>query len=145
MDPPGRRVHVQALPQSLRLQQGFEPVERPYLTVRLGAEDRRPPAAPGDLKVDAADLPAGEAWASWTTPADLGPAGTIGFVATVDGRPVPRDLIPMPGLVGATNRMHLRDLGLAAGASVRLAVRAVDRAGNVRLKVLDRVLSALVV
>ncbi len=103
----------------------------PYLTVRLGAEDRRPPAAPGDLKVEAGDLPAGEAWVSWSTPRDDGPAGTIGFVATVDGKPVPRYLIPTAGPAGGHVRMHLRDLNLAAGATARLAIRAVDAAGNV--------------
>jgi hypothetical protein len=103
----------------------------PYLTVRLGAEDRRPPATPGDLEVDANDLPAGEAWASWTTPRDDGPSGTIGFVATVDGRPIPRYLIPPAGPVGGRERIHLRDLNLAAGATVRLSVRAVDAAGNI--------------
>jgi hypothetical protein len=100
----------------------------PYLTVRLGAEDRRPPAAPGELAVEVDDLPAGEAWVTWTTPKDDGPAGTIGFVATIDGKPIPRYLVPP---AGGRVRMHLRDLDLAPGAVSFLSVHAVDAAGNV--------------
>src|SRR5262249_45155333 len=50
---------------------------------------------------------------------------------TVDDKEVPRYLIPIAGNTGERVRMHLRDLSLAPGARVRLAVRAVDGAGNV--------------
>ena len=107
------------------------PARAPYLTVSLGAEDKAPPAAPTNLRGEAADLPAGEAWLSWVTPKDEGPAGTVGFFVTIDGKEVPRYLIPPAGEVGGHVRMHLRDLALAAGAQVKVAVRAVDGAGNV--------------
>src|SRR5262249_1749569 len=94
-------------------------------------KDNDPPAAPTELKGDAADLPAGEAWLSWLTPADVGPAGTVGFFVSVDGKEVPRYLIPLAGKPGKRVRMHLRDLGLKAGARVEVTVRAVDGAGNV--------------
>ena len=103
----------------------------PYLTVFLGPEDKRPPAAPGELRSEASDLPAGEAWVSWTTPADQGGAGTIGFFVSVDGKEAPRYLIPVAKKAGESVRMHLRDLDLKAGAEVEIAVRAVDGAGNV--------------
>jgi len=107
------------------------PAHAPYLTVYLGAEDKAPPAAPTNLRGEAGDLPAGEAWLSWVTPKDEGPAGTVGFFVTIDGKEVPRYLIPLAGAVGDHARMRLRDLGLAAGAEVKVAVRAVDGAGNV--------------
>ena len=50
---------------------------------------------------------------------------------TIDGKEVPRYLIPLAGAAGDHVRMRLRDLGLAAGAEVKVAVRAVDGAGNV--------------
>lgn len=103
----------------------------PYFTVELGAGDRTPPDAPGGLRVEPEALPAGEAWVSWTCPADRGGAGTLGFVVAVDGKPVPRYLVPLAGTAGEVARMHLRDLGHKPGATVALAVRAVDRAGNV--------------
>jgi hypothetical protein len=103
----------------------------PYLTVDLGPDERDPPPAPRISGAEVADLPAGEAWVSWTTPADRGPAGTAGFVATVDGKELPRYLIPLAGPPGQAVRMHLRDLDLRPGADVKLAVRAVDGAGNV--------------
>jgi hypothetical protein len=103
----------------------------PYLVVYLGEKDTEPPGKPGELRSDAADLPAGEAWLSWLTPADVGPAGTLGFFVTVDGKPVPRYLIPVAGKAGERVRMRLRDLGLAAGARVEGAVKAVDGAGNI--------------
>jgi hypothetical protein len=65
------------------------------------------------------------------TPADEGPAGTIGFFATIDGNPVPRYLLPAAGKPGERVKMHLRDLDLTPGAEVAFAVRAVDGAGNV--------------
>jgi len=103
----------------------------PFLTVTLGAVDKEPPAAPGNLSADAANLPAGEATVSWTTPADAGAAGTLGFFVEVDGKAVPRYLIPVAGAVGKKVTMHLRDLGLSTGQKVKLSVKAVDAAGNV--------------
>jgi 3D (Asp-Asp-Asp) domain-containing protein len=103
----------------------------PYLTVTLGAKDSTPPLAPERIELDPADLPAGEAWVSWTTPRDDGPAGTVGFLVRVDGKEVPRYLIPLARKPGERVRMRLRDLALAPGAAIRLGVRAVDGAGNV--------------
>ena len=60
----------------------------PYFTIELGPDDRQPPAAPSGLRVEpeTALLPAGEALVSWVTPRDDGPAGTLGFFVTLDGR-----------------------------------------------------------
>ena len=91
------------------------PARAPYLTVYLGAEDKAPPAAPTNLRGEAADLPAGEAWLSWVTPKDEGPAGTVGFFVSIDGKEVPRYLIPLAGAVGDHVRMHLRDLSSCGG------------------------------
>jgi len=102
----------------------------PYFTVVLGPRDDEPPAAPAELKASAGDLPAGEAWVSWRTPADKGPAGTLGFFVEVDGRSVPRYLIPAARDPGEWVTMHLRDLNLAAGAQAVAKVSAVDGAGN---------------
>jgi len=104
----------------------------PYFTVELGATDRTGPAAPGDLRPEPTPepLPPGEARVSWATPRDAGPAGTVGFFAEVDGKPVPQALIPRAGAPGGRVTMHLHDLGLKPGASLATAVRAVDGAGN---------------
>ncbi|HTU20934.1 MAG TPA: GDSL-type esterase/lipase family protein [Gemmataceae bacterium] len=103
----------------------------PYLTVFLGPKDEQAPAAPGELRSEVKDLPAGEAWVSWTTPTDKGGAGTIGFFVSVDGKEVPRYLIPLAKKPGENVIMHLRDLQLKPGAEIEIAVRAVDGAGNV--------------
>ena len=103
----------------------------PYLTVFLGPEDKQPPAVPGELRSEVHDLPAGEAWVSWTTPADEGGAGTIGFFVSVNGKAAPRYLIPVAKQAGESVRMHVRDLELKAGAEVEIAVRAADGAGNI--------------
>jgi len=104
----------------------------PYFTVEPGPDDRQPPLAPSVLRVEpeTAMLPGGEALVSWVTPFDKGPAGTLGFFATLDGRELPRELIPLAGEPGARVEMHLRDLKIAAGTTVKLSVRAVDGAGN---------------
>src|SRR5262249_41707322 len=75
-------------------------------------------------------LPAGEALVSWVTPPDAGPAGTLGFFATLDGSALPRELIPLAGSPGARVEMHLRDLKIATQSSHKLSVLAVDAAGN---------------
>lgn len=103
----------------------------PYFTIELGAEDRAAPAAPTRIESEASDLPAGEAEVSWLTPADVGPAGTIGFLVSASGRPVPQYLVPPAKKAGERVTMHLRDLELKAGERVSFAVRAVDGAGNV--------------
>ncbi len=103
----------------------------PYLTVFLGPEDKRPPTAPGDLRAGVGDLPVGEAWVTWTTPTDEGNAGTVGFFVSVNGKEVPRYLIPVAKKPGELVRMHLRDLDLKPDAEFEIAVRAVDGAGNI--------------
>ena len=105
----------------------------PYFTIELGPDDRRPPMAPSDLRAETATarLPPGEALVTWVTPRDDGPAGVLGFFVTFDGRAVPRELIPMAGKPGERVEMQLRDLKLAAGTTIKLAVQAVDGAGNV--------------
>lgn len=121
----------------------------PYFTVVLGPPDKRPPAAPGALRSEVGDLPAGEAWVSWMTPADEGGAGTIGFFVNVNGKEAPRYLIPVAKKPGESVRMHLRDLDLKAGAEVEIAVRAVDGAGNIgpaatgKVRVSSRIASPL--
>lgn len=114
----------------------------PYLTVYLGPEDRTPPGPPTSIRAIPGDLPAGEAIISWESPEDQGAAGTIGFIIKVDGRDVPRYLIPAAGKPGERVMMHLRDLNLKG--EVALAVRAVDGSGNLgptaeaRIRVSDR-------
>ena len=104
----------------------------PYFHVELGPDDHQPPAAPSGLRVasQTTQLPAGEAMISWVTPRDSGPAGTLGFFVAIEGRPLPRERIPMAGAVGERVEMLLRDVELAPGATVTLSVRAVDGAGN---------------
>ena len=131
MDAQGERFTLHPFPNRFVFSREAGADSAPYLVAWLGARDTEPPPAPSDVQAEAGDLPAGEAWVSWVTPADVGPAGTLGFFVTVAGRPVPRYLIPLAGQVGCRVRMHLRDLGLAKGARVEVAVRAVDAAGNV--------------
>ena len=102
----------------------------PYFTIARGPDDHAPPEAPAAVRSDAADLPAGEAFVSWTTPKDRGEAGTIGFFVSVDGKEIPRYLIPIAGTAGDRVKLHLRDLGGKPGQDVALSVRAVDGAGN---------------
>jgi hypothetical protein len=125
------------------------PARAPYLTVVLGPDDHTPPLAPADLRSETGALPAGEVWVSWISPRDEGPAGTVGFFVRADGRDVPRYLIPLVPIGAGRLTMHLRDIGLAPGAEVLLAVRAVDGAGNVgpeastRVRVSSRVAGPL--
>src|SRR5262249_9681847 len=122
----------------------------PYFTIELGPDDRQPPGVPSDLEGRSSiqpragalegsprvpgdppppqDRPAGEALVSWITPRAAGPAGTLGFLVTLDDRELPRELIPMAGAPGDRVEMHLRDVKVSPGATVKLSVRAVDGA-----------------
>ena len=51
-------------------------------------------------------------------------------MATLAGRPIPRELIPLAGPPGRASQMHMRDLGLEQASSAVVAVKAVDGAGN---------------
>lgn len=127
----GQRFQMKLFPNRYLHSRESNSASAPYLTVEPGERDDQPPASPTEPRSETADLPAGEAWLSWVTPRDAGPAGTLGFSVQVDGRDVPRYLIPPAGEPGQPVRMHLRDLRLAGGATVKIAVRAVDAAGNV--------------
>lgn len=127
----GDRFQLQLFPNRYVYSRDQNRASAPYFDVRLGPEDHQPPAAPGNLRATSRYLPPGEVRVSWTTPADHGPAGTLGFNATLNGRPIPRELIPLAGRVGRSVGMHLRDLGLERVASAVLSVKAVDGAGNV--------------
>jgi len=128
----GEKFALRLFPNRFVYSREQDPSSAPYLKVELGPPDRLPPAAPVGLKIEpeTAMLPAGEALVSWVTPPDLGAAGTLGFFATADGRALPRELIPIASVPGGRVLSHLHDLGLSAGARVKLAVRAVDAAGN---------------
>jgi hypothetical protein len=126
----GARFDFHLFPNRFAFSRDQNRASAPYLTVSLGASDLQPPAAPSALTTVARELPPGEALVSWLTPRDQGPAGTLGFMATVDGLPIPRELTPLAGEPGARVEMHLRDLGLERQTSATLQVRAVDAAGN---------------
>lgn len=107
----------------------------PYLTVELGEIDRTPPDLPQNLRQLTAEeagylaLPPGEAIVQWQTPKDAG-SGTVGFFATVNGRPIPQSSIPAAREPGMSVQMHLRDLAIAPGGRIKVSVVAVDGAGN---------------
>ncbi len=108
----------------------------PYLTIALGGADKQPPAAPKKLISRTEGFPLGEAWLWWDTPADAGPAGTLGFLVDVEGRRLPQYLVPPACEPGKMVAMRLTDLDPAtaargAGSGVRVSIRAVDAAGNV--------------
>jgi hypothetical protein len=97
----------------------------PYIEVELGPADNQAPKVVGNLRA----LPEGRV--TWTSPADVGAAGVVGYQVTVDGRDVPQYLIPGPEALGALTEMDLRSLNLPPGHAARLEVRAVDGAGNI--------------
>jgi hypothetical protein len=127
----GEQFHFRLFPNRFIDSRESGSATAPYVTVILGPEDKLSPPAPTGIRLEIGELPAGEAWISWLTPADEGGAGTIGFFVTVDGSEAPRYLVSVAGKPGERVRMHLRDLNLKAGAEIEFAVRAVDGAGNI--------------
>ncbi len=125
----GERFSLQLFPNRFFASRESGPDTAPYLTVTLGEVDRTPPGEPTDFQTDATDLPAGEVRVSWVTPADVGPAGTLGFIVKLCWglEEVPRDLIPVAGKPGERVTMHLRDLDLTLGAEATRAA-ALDKA-----------------
>jgi hypothetical protein len=100
----------------------------PYLTVELGQADNEAPDAPAEIEVQTHGLPPGEVRLSWLTPQDAGPGKTIGYHVKLDGKPLPRYLIPVAPAAGERTVMHLRDVPISEGAV--LAISAVDSTGN---------------
>ena len=136
----GNNFNLRPMPNRFVASHDSNRASAPYFTVTLGPKDRAAPPAPTDLRVEPSDdLPSGEAVVTWITPLDVGPAGTLGFIATVAGQPVPRALVPLARAAPERNRLHLRDLGLIPGSAVALTVQAVDAAGNVGPEATTRV------
>jgi len=98
------------------------PQNAPYMTVELGPADQERPAAPTDFAFDTTSLPAGEVLLRWKSPADA-----VGFMAKINGNPVPRYLFPQPG---ETCEMHVRDLKLDPAKEHLFWMIAMDAAGN---------------
>jgi hypothetical protein len=73
----GEEFHYRHFPNRFIHSRESGAATAPYLTVFLGPEDRQAPVAPGELRSETKDLPAGEAWVSWTTPS-TGRAATNG-------------------------------------------------------------------
>ena len=134
MDAEWRDVQIPAFPQSIRLQPRTEPLER--RPTSRSSRDQKIAGLPKPrpslrLEPGTSLLPAGEALISWVTPRDAGPAGTLGFFATLDGTALPRELIPLAGAPGHTSRdAPSRPENLGHGSEHKLSVRAVDAAGN---------------
>jgi len=126
----GERFELRLFPNRFVHSRESGEATAPYFTVYLGAEDTAPPHPPANLKVDTADVPAGQCRIAWDTPADRGAAGTVGFLARCNGRPVPQYLVPAASRPGERVQMRLRDMDLASGAELELEVQAVDGAGN---------------
>ena len=114
----------------------------PHLTVFLGERDVAPPASVGRITASNTEpwLHPGEAYVSWVSPQDVGPAGTIGFTVQVGAQTLtdggdgsvtlPNYLVPPAAEPGQPIHMHLRDLGLTPGTTVSVRVRPIDAAGN---------------
>ncbi|OWK36073.1 glycoside hydrolase domain-containing protein [Fimbriiglobus ruber] len=128
----GETFTQKMLPNRFIFSKEAGPKSAPFLTVELGPADTTPPDAPTAVAApvfpdrrppigDGVDV-------YWATPADTGWA-TVGFHVEVDGKPVPRYLIPAAGDVA---RMRLRpgDVPLRP-PGFAVTVRAVDGAGNV--------------
>lgn len=126
----GEKFNLRLFPNRFVFSRDSQTRTAPYFTVKPGADDHEPPAPIRNLKSEISDLPAGEAEISWTTPADAGPAGTVGFVAEVDGQAVPQYLLPAAGAPGSVCTLHLRDMKLGAGQKAKFSIRAIDGAGN---------------
>jgi len=103
----------------------------PWLAITTGDPDDQPPTACSGITTSITGLPGGEALVRWMTPADNGPAGTIGFMVRLGQQSVPRWMIPAAGEPGQTVEMHLRDLALIPGSRHSLRIQAVDGAGNI--------------
>ncbi len=122
----GEKFTLQLFPNRFFDSRESGPATAPYVTAVLGEKDKEPPGEPDDFKVDVANLPAGEAIVSWLTPADKGPAGTLGFHVRINGVPVPRGSLPIPlgAKPGERVVMHIRGVDLSKIPSNPQASRA---------------------
>ncbi len=97
--------------------------------VRTIAGRRRPRAACGSSRRRRFCRRA-RLWSPGLRPGMMGQPARSASSVMLDGRALPRELIPLAAVPGERVEMHLRDLKLGAGTTVRSPVRAVDGAGN---------------
>ena len=87
---------------------------------------------PTNLSVQSKGLPPGEAVVKWDIPS-LEKSGILGFFVSLNGKEVPRHLIPVPSIDDDTQpqtlTMHLRNLGLAPGEEVQLGIQSINMLG----------------
>lgn len=105
----------------------------PYLTVYVGDAVTTPPAAVTNVRADTTDLPGGEVRVSWDV---ANPMHVNGFFVQVDGKDIPRYLIP---LASAKPTLHLRDLNLDHGQLIEVAITPVAGHGTRGLTTTTRV------
>ncbi|MGL4941614.1 MAG: hypothetical protein ACRC46_00300 [Thermoguttaceae bacterium] len=126
----GEKVEIRLFPNRFVFSRDQNAAVAPRLEVELENTDNQPPEKPSNISATTTNLPSGEALITWNVPADRGDAGVIGFFAECDGKPIPRELIPLAVAGKNVVTMRLRGLGLAPSQEICFRVAAVDAAGN---------------
>ncbi|MFM9065922.1 MAG: hypothetical protein ACKOUR_01140, partial [Planctomycetota bacterium] len=114
----GERVKMRTFPNRFIHSRESNRDSAPYLSVTLADEDHEAPAQPTDSKGDSRVTDDVTLRLTWKTPADVGPAGVLGFHITLDGLPLTREFIPLANRVGEWNQAevpHIHDWLECAG------------------------------
>ena len=129
----GENVTIELFPNRFFHSRDQNASSAPYLTVELSDPKSVTPVAINKLQAKSKDLPPGEAVLSWSIPS-LDEQETLGFFTTINGKEVPRYLIPVPSFTQRkepqTLSMQLRDLALTPGETATVEIQAVDIYGN---------------
>ena len=132
----GENVKIDIFPNRFFYSREKNAASAPYFTVRLAEKNTQQftASAPMNLRAETDGLPAGEAMVLWEIPA-WEEENVVGFRVNVNGREVPRALIPVPSFTNnvspQTITMRLRDLSLQPEQTVRMEVAAVNEAGRI--------------
>ena len=132
----GEDVTIRLFPNRFIFSSNQNAASAPWLELQLADVDIKAsrPAKPEKLSVQSKGLPPGEAVVKWDIPS-FEESGILGFFVSLNGKEVPRHLVPVPTFdeseKSQTLTMRLRDLGFASGETVRAEVRTVNMLGMV--------------
>lgn len=102
----------------------------PYFVVEFDGGDKTPPAPVGEIQSTPDPSGPGGTILSWTTPADRGRAGTVGFLVASTTIEVPLDRVPLAKRPGQRVEMRLDNSRKPSVSEAVVTVSAIDGAGN---------------
>lgn len=123
----GDQFHFRLFPNRYIHSKDSNAKNAPWFEVYIGDVDMSKPPTPANVTTTTTGLPAGEAIITWSYP-KTATAIFVGEEIRINRQPLPRAMHPSP--LGASRRLHLRDLALKPGEAVNLEITPISQTGQ---------------